>query len=345
MGEGGVVEGQLLDGVAQILEVGGIHREQAAEHHGDRGLEARQHLRAGAFLMGDGVAHAGVAHLLDRGGEEAEFARAQLRPVLHHRREHAHPVDLVVGLGGHHPDLVALLEDAVADAHQHHDAEIRVVPRIDQHRLERRVALADRGGEALDDGLQHVGDAEAGLGRDQHGMLGVDADHVLDLLLHPVRLGGGEVDLVENRHDLVVGVDGLVDVGQRLRLDPLGGVDHQQRTLDRAHRAGDLVGEVDVAGGVDQVEDIVQPVGGGVVQAHGLRLDGDAAFPLEVHRVEDLLLHLTVRQPSGDLDQPVGEGGFAVVDVSHDGEVADAREFGHGAPFAADSRARQAGVA
>ena len=32
-GEGGVVELQLLDGVAQVLEVGGVDREEAAEDH------------------------------------------------------------------------------------------------------------------------------------------------------------------------------------------------------------------------------------------------------------------------------------------------------------------------
>ena len=69
-------------------------------------------------------------------------------------------------------------------------------------------------------------------------------------------LGGGEVDLVEDRDDLVAGVDRLVDVGERLRLDALGGVDDEERAFDGAHRAGDLVGEVDVAGGVDEVEDV-----------------------------------------------------------------------------------------
>ena len=74
--------------------------------------------------------------------------------------------------------------------------------------------------------------------------------------LDAVGLGGGEVDLVEDGDDLVAGVDRLVDVGERLRLDALAGVDDEERALDGAHRAGDLVGEVDVAGGVDEVEDV-----------------------------------------------------------------------------------------
>ena len=111
--------------------------------------------------------------------------------------------------------------DAVDDAHEHDDAEIGVVPGIDEQGLERRVRVALGRRQLLDDGLQHALDVEAGLGRDRHGLRGIDADHLLDLLLDPVRIGGGQVDLVEDGDDLVVGVDGLIDVGERLRLDAL----------------------------------------------------------------------------------------------------------------------------
>jgi hypothetical protein len=40
VGEGGVVEGELLDGVAEVLEVGGVDGEEAAEDDRLRGLEA-----------------------------------------------------------------------------------------------------------------------------------------------------------------------------------------------------------------------------------------------------------------------------------------------------------------
>ena len=54
-----------------------------------------------------------------------------------------------------------------------------------------------------------------------------------------------------------------------------------------------------------------------------MRLDGDAAFAFEVHGVEHLGLHLTCREGAGQLQQAVGEGGFAVVDVRDDREIAD----------------------
>ena len=52
-------------------------------------------------------------------------------------------------------------------------------------------------------------------------------------------------------------------------------------------------------------------------------LDGDAPLALEVHRVEDLRLHLARLQRAGDLEKAVGERRLAVVDVGDDGEVAD----------------------
>jgi hypothetical protein len=45
-----------------------------------------------------------------------------------------------------------------------------------------------------------------------------------------------------------VGVGGQVEVGQRLRLDALGGVDDEHGALAGGQRARDLVGEVDVPG-------------------------------------------------------------------------------------------------
>ena len=79
---------------------------------------------------------------------------------------------------------------------------------------------------------------------------------ILDLLADAVGLSRGQVDLVQDRDNIVIRIDGLVDIGQRLGLDALGGVHHQQAALNRAHASADLIGEIDVAGGVDEVEDV-----------------------------------------------------------------------------------------
>ena len=173
------------------------------------------------------------------------------------------------------------------------------------------------------DRLQHLGHAFAGLGGDPERVRGLGAEQVGDLLGDPLRLGAGEVDLVDHRDQLEPVFDRQVGVGDGLRLDPLGGVDDQQGALAGGEAAADLVGEVDVAGRVDQVQVVGLAVVGLVLDPHGLGLDRDPALPLEVHRVEQLRLHFFRIDRAGELQDAVGERRLAVVDVGDDREVAN----------------------
>ena len=133
-----------------------------------------------------------------------------------------------------------------------------------------------------------------------------------------------QVDLVQHRDDREVVVERQVDVGERLRLHALRGVDDQDGALARREAPRHLVGEVDVAGRVDQVEDVVEAVLRLVGETHRARLDGDAALALEVHVVEELRRHLALRDRAGALEEPVGERRLPVIDVGDDREVSDA---------------------
>jgi hypothetical protein len=126
--EAGVVEPELGEAVAQFLEVGGVGREQAAEHHRLHLLEARQSRRGGPARVGDGVADPRLGDVLDLGGDEADLAGGELRHRLDLGSEGADPVDQMGGAGGHEADLLALPERAVDHPDQDDDAQIGVVP-------------------------------------------------------------------------------------------------------------------------------------------------------------------------------------------------------------------------
>jgi hypothetical protein len=116
-----------------------------------------------------------------------------------------------------------------------------------------------------------------------------------------------------------------VAVGDRLGFHALGGVDHEHGAFAGGERAGDLVGEVDVPRGVDEVEDVLLTIRSGEVHASPVcALIVMPLLALEVHRVEDLRLHLAL------LDQAFvcssrrsARVRLAVVDVRDDAEVAD----------------------
>ena len=190
-------------------------------------------------------------------------------------------------------------------------------------------------GVSLDDVVEQAVDALAGLRADPEHVVRVAADQAGQLRGVLLRVGAGQVDLVEHRDDVQVGAHREVEVRQRLRLDALRGVDQQDRGLAGLERAGDLVGEVDVAGGVDHVEHVGAGLGAlGVVRRngprhpHGLALDGDAALALDVHPVEVLRAGGPGVDDAGQLQHPVGERRLAVVDVRDDAEVADDRRVG-----------------
>ena len=119
-------------------------------------------------------------------------------------------------------------------------------------------------------------------------------------------------------------VDGHIQIGQGLRLDALGGVDEQHRAFAGGQCAGHLIGEVHVAGGVDHTERIFGAVKG-PWHAHGLGFDGDATLLLDIHTVEEAIAHLSLWHNAAQLQDAVGHGRLAVVDVCDDTEVANHR--------------------
>ena len=75
--------------------------------------------------------------------------------------------------------------------------------------------------------------------------------------------------------------------------------------------------------GIDQVKLINLTVLRFVAQRRRLRLDGNAAFALKIHAVEDLLAHFAVGEASAALNQAVGKRGLTMVDVGDDRKVSD----------------------
>ena len=73
-----------------------------------------------------------------------------------------------------------------------------------------------------------------------------------------------------------------------------------------------------MARGVDEVQHVRLAVARGVVHSRGVELDGDAALAFDVHGVQELRLHVPIRDGSRAGDEGVGQGGLAVVDVRDD---------------------------
>ena len=324
----GVVEPQLVQRVAQQREVGPVDRVQPGVDHGLGVPVPGQRIPGRVGGVGHRVADPGLPDVLHAGDQVADLAHPEAGRGLRLGRDHAHLEQFVHLAGEHHPDPLPGADVAVDDADVGDHAAVGVVHRVEDQRAGRGGRVADRGGHLAHDHVEQVGHALAGLGTDPQHVVGVAADDVRDLGRVPLRLRGRQVDLVQYRDDVQVVLQRQVQVGQRLRLDALRGVHQQHRTLAGGQRPGHLVGEVHVAGGVDEVQHVVAAVVGPPRHPHALRLDGDAALALDVHPVQVLRPHLAALDHAGELQHPVGQRGLAVVDVGDDAEVADHRRVG-----------------
>ena len=253
--ERGVVQRQPVERVAQVLVAVGVDREQAAEDHRLHLAVAGQRLRRPAAACdGQRVADPQPGDVLDPGDHVADLAGAHPRRRSHLRHEEADLVDVGLGPRLHGDDPLALAKGAVHEPDVRDDAPVRVELGVEDQRPRRGLGIARGRRDAGHDRLQHLLDALARLRRDPQHLVWIAADQIGDLGRHPLGLGARQIDLVEHRDQLQAGLDGRVGVGDRLRLDALGGVDDQQRALAGGQAARDLVGEVHVARGVDQVQ-------------------------------------------------------------------------------------------
>ena len=73
---------------------------------------------------------------------------------------------------------------------------------------------------------------------------------------------------------------------------------------------------------VDEVEGVALPIRH-MVHLDGVALDGDATLPLKVHIIERLFLQFTVGNGARGMQQTIGQGTLAMVDVGNDTEVTD----------------------
>ena len=329
-GQGGVIELELFQGVPQVGIFAAVLGVNAAVDHGLGGPVAGQRLGGGVLRVGDGVAHLGVLHVLDGGGEIAHLAGLEgVRGLVAQGLQVAALQNGILGSGGHHAHRLAPADGALLDAEQHHHAYIGVVLAVEDQRLKGGVGVAVGGGHVADHVLQHRLHVKSQLGGDLRRVHGGQADDVLHLLLGLHGIGGRQIDLVEYGQDLQLVLHGQIGVSQGLGLHPLSGVHHQHSALAGGQGPGDLIVEVHMARGIDQVQSINFAVLSLVKKMDGTGLDGDAPLPFQVHIVQDLVFHLPLRHGVAQLQQPVRQRGLAVVNMGNDGKVADMGLFKH----------------
>ena len=313
-----------------------------AKVHGQRrlvNLEHGQRLRAGR--VGDGGANVDVFNAVD----EHDVARVGLfhlhavQPL-----EGEHLVHAALGLPAfrafHHQHVHARPDGARVHAAHANAAHERGIVQRRNLQLQRRVVVALVRGHVLENGLEqrrHVrppllaGRAffqrrpavdAAGIHHGKVQLLVRGAQLVEQVecgVDHLVRVGAGLVHLVDHHDGFKPQRQRLFGDKARLRHGAFLRVDEQQYAIDHAQGALHLAAKVRVAGRIDDV-DVRAPPGNGAV----LGQDGDAPLALDGVAVHHGIHHFFVVGKSARLAQQlINHGGFAVVHVGDDGDIAN----------------------
>ncbi len=321
--ERGVVQAELLQCVPEVLVLTAVDRVEAGEDHRLHVLVPREDLGRRSVRLDDCIADPRVLDVPDSPEDVSDLSNAEAFGRDHLEGHRADGEDLVLAAGRREADSHSRNDPPVHDADQHHDALVVVEPGVEEEGAERRVGIPLRRGNPPDDRFQNVGRPAPLLGGGQDGPRRVDPDDVLDLDPHPLRIGGGQVDLVDHGNQFEIVFDGEVRVGQRLGLHPLRGVHDEERPFASREASRDLVRKIDVPRRIDEVQDVALPVLRPVIEPDGVRLDRDPPLPLQIHVVEDLIGLLAQRDRPRLLEQAVGERRLAVVDMGDDAEVSN----------------------
>ena len=104
---------------------------------------------------------------------------------------------------------------------------------------------------AFHNSFEHILHAFAGLGTNKESVGCVEPDGAFNHFFGARNVGAGQVNLVDDRNNFKTMIDRQIRIRQRLRLNSLRRVNHQQRALASRQRPRDLVRKVHVAGGID----------------------------------------------------------------------------------------------
>ncbi len=326
--EGAVLHVQLLERRFQIRIIRGVYRKHAGENDGFRFFVAGKRRLHRFHDSRERVSDAHLMDVLDAADQVADLAGGQFLRGNLRRGQESDFLDLNLIAGREELDLVPLLEHSVHDAQIKNDAPVGIVQRVEDERGERIVVRPGRRRNLSDDRFENLNRALAFLRRRIHTVL-EDVQHVEDLLFDSLGVRGRQIDLVDDGNQLQFQVLGQVAVRERLGFDPLRGVDDQEGAFAGREGAGHFVGEVDVPGSVDQVEDVLFAAFAVVEHSDGLRLDRNPPLFFQFHRIEQLIAHFSRIDRSGMLQQPIRERALAVVDVGDNGEVSDTLRFAH----------------
>src|SRR5690606_28301396 len=149
---------------------------------------------------------------LDTGNEVSDVSGRNFFLGLLLQFQHPDFFRKIFAAGSHKFDSLVRTYRSVENAEIDFNSAKRVKNRVEDHRLERAVRIPFRGIDPVNYGIQNFLNTEAFLGAGMDNVFRLASDHIDDFLRYLFGHGVRKIDLIQNRDDFQVVLQGQVEV-------------------------------------------------------------------------------------------------------------------------------------
>lgn len=287
-----------------------------------RRIEEGKNVLSGEEIIGNSIKEEGIGKLIDGRGDEEKIKGKKIVKMKNIGSKEKGELKRIFRESENNEDGMKIFKKKIDEEKKKDKEEIGIIKDIKKNGFKRGIEVElIRRRKIVEDRLKKVIDKEEGIGGNIKRVGGVNEDKLIDMLIEEIRLGGRKIDIVKKEKDLVVVVDGMIEIGKSMRLKEMRRIKKKKRKLKWGKRKRELIGEVKVEGCVDKVKKIILEVIWIVDEKKGMRIDGDEEIEIDINRVEEMIINIESVKKEGKLNEEVGKSRFEVVDMGEDRKI------------------------
>ena len=146
----------------------------------------------------------------------------------------------------------------------------------------------------------------------------VTAEQIHDFCRDARHVASRQIDLINHRNNFQILLECEINVCERLSLNTLRCIDDKNRAFNSLKTTGNLIRKINVARGVDEIQNMVLPVHVGWRE-----LDSNTLLALKFHAIEELRFHLAFFDCTGHFEHAVRKRRLTMIDMRNDAKISN----------------------
>lgn len=197
-----------------------------------RRIEEGKYVLSGEEIIGNSIKEEGIGKLIDGRGDEEKIKGKKIVKMKNIGSKEKGELKRIFRESENNEDGMKIFKKKIDEEKKKDKEEIGIIKDIKKNGFKRGIEVElIRRRKIVEDRLKKVIDKEEGIGGNIKRVGGVNEDKLIDMLIEEIRLGGRKIDIVKKEKDLVVVVDGMIEIGKSMRLKEMRRIKKKKRKL------------------------------------------------------------------------------------------------------------------